>query len=82
MTTANKEKVQSFLFELEQLTIKYGIAILGCGCCGSPYLIDVDYGDDTYCVDEDYENLTFGTKEYHLKYLDSYEIERLIFSHE
>ena len=28
-----------FLKELTELTKKYGIAIEGCGCCSSPYLI-------------------------------------------
>ena len=29
---------EAFLLELTDLTRKYGIAIAGCGCCGSPYL--------------------------------------------
>lgn len=34
--------IDSFLKELSELTQKYGIVIEGCGCCGSPYLIDID----------------------------------------
>lgn len=31
-----------FLAELSALTIKYGIGIGGCGCCGSPFLSATD----------------------------------------
>jgi len=34
----NDEKVQEFLSELSALAKKYGIAIHGCGCCGSPII--------------------------------------------
>ena len=33
-----EEKVKEFLLELSELTKKYGIAIHGCGCCGSPII--------------------------------------------
>jgi hypothetical protein len=29
---------EAFLQELSQLTIKHGIVIGGCGCCGSPWM--------------------------------------------
>mgnify|MGYP001442366278 CR=1 FL=1 len=36
-----------FLFELRELTRKYGISIGGCGCCGSPWLDDnADVSDE------------------------------------
>lgn len=31
----NKEK---FLYGLTKLTLKFGVEIAGCGCCGSPFL--------------------------------------------
>ena len=39
-----KIKVEKFLDGLKWLTKKHGIVIGGCGCCGSPYLYDVDRG--------------------------------------
>jgi hypothetical protein len=35
----NENQIQ-FLLGLRELTLKYGIAISGCGCCGSPYLCE------------------------------------------
>lgn len=35
-----RERVNGFIKELNALTEKYQISIGGCGCCGSPYLID------------------------------------------
>lgn len=32
-----------FLHELSELTKKYGLVVGGCGCCDSPYLMDVDW---------------------------------------
>ena len=31
----------NFLLGLRELTLKYGVSIAGCGCCGSPFLRDV-----------------------------------------
>ena len=41
-----KSKLDKFLEELSVLTKKYGIEIGGCGCCGSPYLVDRHEGTD------------------------------------
>lgn len=38
-------RVENFSKELSDLTKKYGIAIGGCGCCGSPYLDDLNVKD-------------------------------------
>lgn len=37
-----KENERAFILELEAITRKYGIAIGGCGCCGSPWIDKVD----------------------------------------
>ena len=36
--------VDRFLEELTELTKKYNIVIGGCGCCGSPFLYDLQGG--------------------------------------
>ena len=38
----NKEKLDKFLEELSELSNKYGLAISGCGCCGSPWIEEID----------------------------------------
>lgn len=48
-------RLKFFLLELSELTNKYEIAIGGCGCCGSPYIIDFkkEYeGNNLYYDDE------------------------------
>lgn len=54
---------RAFMLELRELTIKHGISIGGCGCCGSPSL---DYEADTSderagyaCCEGDSEELTW-----------------------
>ncbi len=32
---------RAFILDLEALTRKYGLAVAGCGCCGSPWLESV-----------------------------------------
>jgi hypothetical protein len=41
MSIYNKDDVTAFLADLSALTLKHGIKIDGCGCCGSPYLSDL-----------------------------------------
>ncbi|GJM43472.1 MAG: hypothetical protein DHS20C21_03140 [Gemmatimonadota bacterium] len=50
---------EKFLDELAALTIKYGIEIDGCGCCGSPFLYEVDAEKGRYEVDSEGNNLSF-----------------------
>lgn len=33
--------LEEFLKELTELTKKHGLAIGGCGCCGSPFIYEV-----------------------------------------
>ncbi len=42
MTEIQKKRIEAFLKELSELTTKYGLAICGCGCCGSPYIEDLN----------------------------------------
>lgn len=59
---ANKSlvKVSLFLQELTKLTKEYNIVIKGCGCCGSPWLEDLENG-------ETYDNLYFNqSKQYEI----------------
>ena len=51
----NKEKVVEFLTELTKLTDKYGIEIGGCGCCGSPWIINVNNNRGSF------DNLEYDT---------------------
>jgi hypothetical protein len=39
-----KLELNKFLKELTELTKRYDIGIGGCGCCGSPYIIDLKGG--------------------------------------
>ena len=61
-----KENQFQFLLGLRELTLKYGVTISGCGCCGSPYLSDLSDTEkvDTlelggYAVEDDGDNLKF-----------------------
>ena len=38
-----QKDVESFLEKLSELSLSYGIAIGGCGCCGSPRAFFVQY---------------------------------------
>lgn len=50
-----ENKREMFFKELTELTNKYGFSIGGCGCCGSPWVRDVNTGEyiaDDLCYDE------------------------------
>lgn len=53
----NAERLRAFLQELTALSDKYEIYIEGCGCCGSPWLNDIQAG-------KNYDNLTYGQDRY------------------
>ena len=40
-----EEQVKLFLEELTELTRKHSIEIGGCGCCGSPFLSEIEDAD-------------------------------------
>lgn len=42
MTEVREATIEAFLRELTDLTRKHRVCIAGCGCCGSPYLLDLD----------------------------------------
>lgn len=37
-----KENLNKFLEELSELSNKYGLIIGGCGCCGSPWVAEIE----------------------------------------
>ena len=41
-----EERIENFLKELTELTQKHELAIGGCGCCGSPYIMDMRTNKD------------------------------------
>ena len=53
----NKEKLDRFLKELGELSNKHGFKICGCGCCGSPWIEEVN-GNKIF------DNLTFEGNTY------------------
>ena len=55
----NKKRLDKFLKELSELSNEYGFIIGGCGCCGSPWVDEVD-GDGCFC------NLTFRDGKYYV----------------
>jgi hypothetical protein len=52
------KRVETFLKELTELTKKHNIKVEGCGCCGSPMIIDTKSGDDLG------DNLDFRANKY------------------
>ena len=60
-----KNRFNDFLSELSELTIKYEISIGGCGCCGSPYIIDFkkQYQGDNLEFDDKQQKYILENKE-------------------
>lgn len=38
-----EQRLKLFLSDLTKISNEYGISIGGCGCCGSPWLKDLEY---------------------------------------
>lgn len=53
------ERQDKFLVELTKLTMKYGVAIGGCGCCGSPYLWHMENPKGVYTIGTSGDDLSF-----------------------
>lgn len=56
-------KYDNFLLDLTKLSSKHGIYICGCGCCGSPFLVESKEGDSKgeYTVKSDGDDLKWKT---------------------
>lgn len=59
-----KMNINEFLTGLSALSQKYGIKIEGCGCCGSPALVQIkpEAVNGCYKVNEKNENLNWTAK--------------------
>jgi len=57
--------INQFLIDLAILSQKHGVKIEGCGCCGSPALVQIKLEETKghYEVNEKNENLTWSIKE-------------------
>lgn len=56
------ERRDEFLKDLAKLTQKHGFAIGGCGCCGSPFVLESKQKPGHYTVTENGDNLTWSAK--------------------
>lgn len=45
MEPSKVKRLQEFISELDEISHKYDIRIWGCGCCGSPRLVDSFTGE-------------------------------------
>lgn len=53
------KKHKEFLRELTKLSKKHGVAIDGCGCCGSPFISERTIGGaEKYTVDDSGDRLS------------------------
>ena len=60
----DRDGLIDFLRDLRELALKHGLKVGGCGCCGSPFLMELE--DDewdgfTYVCDQDGERLRWDS---------------------
>lgn len=53
------ERSQKAIEEIEATCQKYKVLVTGCGCCGSPYMLDADEDSSTYQTSS-IDDLHFG----------------------
>ena len=46
------QEMETFRAELTELSRRHGIAIAGCGCCGSPWIEKVEDSDGRYNLED------------------------------
>lgn len=56
----DSEAAKEFMIGLQKLTEATGVAVEGCGCCGSPHLTDARDEEQYYTLDKDGSNITHG----------------------
>jgi len=57
-------KVTKFLKKYEKLCRRYGVYLHGCGCCGSPSLVDLKKGE-LLAWDAGFDNVCFQEEWWH-----------------
>ena len=58
------ERKLLFLHEYQELCIKHQISIDGCGCCGSPFLVDLEQ-DELLGYSGDFKKVNFDEERWH-----------------
>lgn len=54
------DKKQQFISELTSLSQKYGLTIGGCGCCGSPWVAEMEPSEKNGSYSLDGHDLRWG----------------------